>query len=97
MNRIFIITAALAAFAGAANAEDAESVTVKVAGKTPEAVQHDIRMAARKVCDDELTGVFDNYFLKDSCVTDAVNKAQAQLTAAASAPAHAQDVASASR
>ncbi len=110
MNRIFIITAALAAFAGAAHAEtnierldnfadsaNAESVTVKVAGKTPDAVQHDIRMAARKVCDDQLTGVFDNYFLKDSCVTDAVNKAQAQLTAAASAPAHAQDVASAAR
>ena len=108
MNRIFIITAALAAFAGAAHAEtnverldnfadSAESVTVKVAGKSPEAVQHDIRMAARKVCDDQLTGVFDNYFLKDSCVTDAVNNAQAQLTAAASAPAHGQDVASAAR
>ncbi len=108
MNRIFIITAALAAFAGAAHAEtnverldnfadSAESVTVKVAGKSPETVQHDIRMAARKVCDDQLVGVFDNYFLKDSCVTDAVNKAQAQLTAAASAPAHAQDVASAAR
>ena len=103
MNRIFIITAALAAFAGAANAQDfasaqdSESVTVKVAGKTPEVVQHDIRMAARKVCDDQLTGVFDNYFLKDSCVTGAVNKAQAQLTAAAAAPAHAQDVASAAR
>ena len=106
MNRILIITAALAAFAGAANAETnvqkldnfadpAESVTVKVAGKSPEAVQHDIRLAARKVCDDQLTGVFDNYFLKDACVTGAVNKAQAQLTASAAAPV--QNVASAAR
>ncbi|HEX7761967.1 MAG TPA: hypothetical protein VF459_20835 [Caulobacteraceae bacterium] len=87
MNRIFIAAAAVLAFAGAANAE---GVAVKVAGKSPEAVKHDIKMAARKVCDDELSGVFDNYFMKDACVTDAVARAEAQLGTIATASAATQ-------
>lgn len=77
MTRTFIAAAIAAlAFAGAANAE---SVTVKLAGKSADAIHHDIRMAARRVCDEELVGVYDNYFLKSSCVAATVAKAEAQL------------------
>jgi phage tail sheath gpL-like len=79
MNRIFIAAAAAAiAFSGAANAE---GIAVKVAGKTTQAIHRDIRAAAQRVCDEELTGVFDSYFMKDTCVTATVAKAEAQLTA----------------
>lgn len=87
MNRIFTAAVAVLAFAGAAQAE---GVSVKLTGKSPDAIQHDIRMAARKVCDEELTGVFDSYFMKDACVTDAVAKAEAQLGTIATASAATQ-------
>ena len=79
MNRIFIAAASLVAFAGAAHAE---GVSVQVAGKTPQAIHRDIHLAAVRVCDAELTGTFDRFYLQDTCITDAETRAQAQLGAA---------------
>ena len=87
MNRIFLAAASVLAFAGAAHAE---GVTVQIAGKSPEAIHRDIHLAAVKVCDEELVGAFDNYFLKDSCVTDAVTKAEAKIGVVATASAATQ-------
>ncbi len=84
MKRIFLAAVTVLAFAGAANAE---GVSVKLSGKSPEAIHHDIRVAAVKVCDEALTGAFDNYFLKDACITDAVSKAEAKLGTIATASA----------
>lgn len=87
MTRIFA-AAAIAAFAFA-SAANAEGVVVKTAGKSAEAIQHDIRLAARRVCDDEYTGAFDAYFMKDACVSATVAKAQSLLQAqAATAQGH---------
>ncbi|MGA0599923.1 hypothetical protein ACO2Q3_04380 [Caulobacter sp. KR2-114] len=79
MTRI-LAAAAIAAFAFA-SAANAEGVVVKTSGKTAEAIHHDIRLAARRVCDDEYTGVFDNYFMKNACVTATVARAESQLQA----------------
>ncbi len=87
MTRIFA-AAAIAAFAFA-SAANAEGVVVKTTGKTAEAIHHDIRLAARRVCDEGYTGVFDNYFMKNSCVAATVARAEAQLQAqAATAQGH---------
>jgi hypothetical protein len=87
MNRIFLAAATVLAFAGAANAE---GISVKITGKSPEAIHRDIHLAAVKVCDEELVGAFDNYFMKDACVTDAVTKAEAKLGTIATASAATQ-------
>jgi hypothetical protein len=84
MNRIFIAAAAVLAFSSAANAE---GVSVKVSGKTPEVLHHDIHLAAKKACEAELTGAFDHFYLNDYCVADAEARANAQVGAAASATA----------
>lgn len=81
MTRMFA-AAAIAAFAFA-SAANAEGVVVKTSGKTAEAIHHDIRMAARRVCDDAYTGAFDNYFMKDACVSATVARAETQLQAQA--------------
>ncbi|HWA64050.1 MAG TPA: hypothetical protein VG939_21955 [Caulobacteraceae bacterium] len=92
MIRILGLAAAVAALSTLAQAQ---GITVHVAGKDAAAVHHDIRVAAYRVCHEELGDSMLAEYAMGSCVEHSVARAEAQLKTevASTAGDHARDVA----
>jgi hypothetical protein len=87
MIRILSVAAAALAIAGAAQAQ---SITVRLAGKDANTIHRDIVRAAYQVCSDEVGATPLAHLVVPGCVHETVAKAEAQLGKATVASAATQ-------